>query len=113
MIYNYLIHIPLYTLYRKGPWFNGYGFWAGKSDTQICSYISHVDSELWSQSYKQCKKLIEQHYESFEISVLFCVYVFMLYTIISWILQYMFIWVYFHRALSHNNASPTKVKVLE
>ena len=101
MLYYYLIYTPLYSLYRKGPWFNGMGFWCGKSDHEICSYITHTDSQLWLYNSEECLSLIHKHYESFEIIILIIIYAFTLHFIITCIFQYLFIWRHLYPVKSH------------
>ena len=60
---------PLYTLFRKGPLLNGFGFWGGKSDSEICSVLTNVDSKIWIDNSEQCSELIQRHYESFSVSL--------------------------------------------
>ena len=91
-LYNFS---PLYTLYRKGPWLNGFGFWAGKSDEEVCSYLSHTDIGIWNNNLSQCQHMIQKHYESLEIIVLFCMYILVCYQLLFWGLQYIFFWRHF------------------
>jgi hypothetical protein len=36
----------LASIYRNGPWLWGWGFWAGKTDQQICAFLNKGMSEL-------------------------------------------------------------------
>ena len=60
---------PLYTLFRKGPLLNGFGFWGGKEDSEICSILTNVDSQIWIQNPNQCNILIQRQYDSFSVTL--------------------------------------------
>lgn len=79
MYYN-----PLYILYRKGPSFNGFGFWCGKSNIEICSILTNTNMLLWNSNDDQCIDIITRHYESFEIMV----HIFLLFTTVYKVLSY-------------------------
>ena len=37
----------IYLLYRKGPLLNGFGFWGGKENHEICSILTNIENRLW------------------------------------------------------------------
>lgn len=49
-MYDVFFRNALWTLYREGPSFQGYGFWQGHSNSYICSYLTNYDGVAFSSS---------------------------------------------------------------
>ena len=81
----------LYELYRKGPTLNGFGFWGGKENNEICSLLTNVNNELWKSNQYECEILIQKHYKSFEICILFICTIIFVYKLLYFIFTYIFI----------------------
>ena len=81
----------LYELYRRGPFLNGFGFWCGKNDHEICAILTNVDSELWLRNKDECNNIIQRHYESFEVTTICILFTVCLYKLLSLIFTYMFV----------------------
>lgn len=79
----------LYNIYRTGPLV--FGFWGGKSDSEICSILTNVNEELWNNNMNTCHTLIQKHYNSFAIVVQFIIICYIISKVISLILLYVFI----------------------
>ena len=79
---------PLYMLYRKGPFINGFGFWSGKENPEICSQLTNMDSIHWINNDYECIKLIHRHYESFEIVVYITFIIIFMFKLFSHIFTY-------------------------
>lgn len=82
---------PFYLLYRKGPFLNGFGFWAGKENHEICSLLTNVDSSLWIRNDFECEKLIQRHYESFIVCIYIGVFTLCVLKLCSCITTYIFL----------------------
>lgn len=70
---------PLYILYRRGPGLNGFGFWYGKTNEEICSFLTNSEPKIWERNQLDCNNIIERHYDAFAIMVyamlcLLCLY---------------------------------------
>ena len=79
----------IYLLYRKGPLLNGFGFWGGKENHEICSILTNIENRLWLKNQDECDILIQKHYESFEICI-FCIIIFIVfYKILYFTLTYL------------------------
>jgi hypothetical protein len=91
---KYVFYYPLKTLYFYGPSFGNYGFWNGKYPHDICSQLTMIPSYTWSQKELQgeCNELLEKHFHSFYIGVLFVGYTYTFYVFLQYIWYRFFIW---------------------
>jgi len=76
-------------MYRTGPLV--FGFWGGKSDSEICSILTNVNEELWNNNMITCHTLIQRHYNSFAIVVQFIIICYIVSKLISLVSLYVFI----------------------
>lgn len=56
-------------LYLTGPSFGGYGWWEGKSEPDICSALTNVDSQHWIENPEKCSKKIDNNVQGWVILV--------------------------------------------
>lgn len=71
---------PLKELYFYGPWINGWGFWAGKENVEICAYLNPTTSQMhWIRNIDECNILVEKHFSTFLVGVKFCMYQYIIY----------------------------------
>ena len=76
---------PLRGLYRNGPAFQGYGFWAGAEDADVCAQLTNVPSNLWRSTPEQithCENLIERHFMSFAWLIFIGMYILFIYKVV-------------------------------
>lgn len=95
----------IYQLYRKGPSLNGFGFWCGKHDHEICSILTNVESSLWIINKEECNQIIKRHYESFEITVYTFASVIFIYKMLYLMSTYIFIVKPIERAIHMYNTN--------
>ena len=95
IIYIHFVYNPLYRLYRSGPW--SLGFWAGKSDSEICAILSHTDINIWINNNIHCEHMVQKHFESFEVCVVFLVYLICIYNAFICLIQYVVLWRHVHK----------------
>lgn len=72
-IKNILIS-PIYQIYIHGPSLQGFGFWEGKHNYDICAELTNVSSEFWYNHSNECLLLIEKKFNSFCITILCITY---------------------------------------
>lgn len=73
-------------LYRNGPAWKHIGFWQGKSDEEICAYLTDVPYPHWVENPKNCESVIRKHEESVFCFVHFFLFCFLYYGFITRIL---------------------------
>lgn len=85
--FNYLLfEYPLLMLYMHGPTLNGFGFWEGRSLSDICSVLTNVPSLHWTASRDnvlECASLIDRKFQSLMVMLYFVVYMSMLLTTLT------------------------------
>lgn len=82
--YTFFVY-PLHSLYFNGPLLNGYGFWGGTKQEDICAAIFKGTSALfWMEHENDCTTLLISRFNAFLISVQFFIYVVCIYRIVSW-----------------------------
>ena len=81
-------YTPLYTLYRKGPSLNGFGFWCGRTNIEICSILTNTNMLVWSDNDQKCLDIITRHYESFEVVIHILLLSIAVYKVVSYISTY-------------------------
>ncbi len=67
-IYTIIFVLPLTLLYLQGPLLAGFGFYQGRTLIDICSTITNVNSEFWTQNIGKCSDIIYVHLNSFLLS---------------------------------------------
>lgn len=82
--YRWFFVEPLRRLYFRGPYLMGYGFWAGKSDQEICTRAHDVMQEVWDRQ-DLCQKAVEAKFESFLVGCEVLLYLFFLFAILSFV----------------------------
>ncbi len=78
---------PLALLYIHGPHIGGFGFWGGKTNEEICSNLTNVESDFWKNNEQMCINLIYKKFNSFAICILIFFYFFLFYWLIKFILN--------------------------
>ena len=78
-IYQWVIIRPLRRLYIYGPSFMEYGFWGGRSSSQICQSITTYSEAFWQSNVSACEDIIETKFRAFHITVEIIVYFMLLY----------------------------------
>lgn len=81
---------PMWHLYRNGPSIGGFGFWAGKSSSDICATMTHVDSNFWESSIEnmnECELIIIRQFESIVIGFFMIGYLIIAGKVVCWILS--------------------------
>lgn len=63
-LYRGLFVFPLRRLYFRGPYLMGYGFWAGKSEHEICVRMHDVNEVVWNDALI-CHEAVESRFRSF------------------------------------------------
>ena len=86
-----MITNPLYILYRKGPRMNGFGFWEGKSDAEMCSILTNTMNDIWLNNPSDCIEIINRNYGSFVISIYTLLLVFLFWKCITMFFYYVFV----------------------
>lgn len=88
-MFRWLVDVPLRLLYFHGPQIRtlGIGFWEGQSMEQICAQLTngYTDSTFWqhsSQSHDQCRDIVQRRYQSFVLTILVCLYLFIVLRVI-------------------------------
>lgn len=54
---------------------HGYGFWAGKEPTDICSELTNVPANHWHENSEECDILLQNHFSAFETGINMIIYV--------------------------------------
>lgn len=83
-----MIMNPLYIIYRKGPRVNGFGFWEGKSNEEICSILTNTRNDIWLNNHNDCIEIINRNYDSFVISIYTLLIVFLFWKCITILFYY-------------------------
>jgi hypothetical protein len=78
-IYNSVIIQPLQRLYLFGPEFMQFGFWSGKTPSEICQSVTTYSESFWLANADQCEDIIEKKFLSFRVTVEVIVYFAILY----------------------------------
>lgn len=88
-LFRWFVDIPLRLLYFHGPQIRtlGIGFWEGQSMEQICAQLTngYTDGAFWqhsSQSTEMCRDIVQRRYQSFVLTVLLCLYFFIVIRVI-------------------------------
>jgi hypothetical protein len=68
-VLHYTFTAPLHTLYFYGTGNDAWGFWAGRSQHDICAQLTHVDATHWMQQPEACAALCERSFTSFATTV--------------------------------------------
>ena len=85
------LYVPLETLYLRGPWLHGYGFWQGTSPETICAHSSGADALFWVDNPEECSIMIHKKVMGFAIAVyvvILCTSVYMSASAIYWRVVY-------------------------
>ena len=65
---------PIKALYRKGPAFNGYGFWANRPLAEICAaMMPRFDRDFWESNMDKCMYEYEAKEDAFVLIFIFVV----------------------------------------
>ena len=67
--YHELILRPLKTVYIYGPECHGLGFWAGKTNAQICASLTGTAETFWNNNVPECTDLIDQKFYSLQVTI--------------------------------------------
>ena len=63
---------PIKTLYRTGPAFNGYGFWANRPLAEICTaMMPRFDRDFWETNMDKCLYEYEAKEDAFVLMFIF------------------------------------------
>ena len=90
-------------MYRNGPL--AFGFWGGKSNSEICAILTNVNEDLWNNNVHTCNSLIERHYNSFAIVIQFIIICYLFSKAISLLSFYIFIIRPLKHCIVNNNKS--------
>jgi len=76
------VELPLLYVYMFGPSMGGYGFWEGKQLDIICSELTAVPQEHWTENIDVCETLVTHKFNSVLVAVYFVLYIFALKTVV-------------------------------
>jgi hypothetical protein len=111
--FRYVLYYPLQTLYLNGPNFGHFGFWNGKSNSDICSQLTNVPSFSWESSYvlqNECSVLIKKNFNSFYITIIFIVYFYIMLNVYNYYWYRYFYWKPFLKDLQFYVLKKKKLK---
>ena len=77
---------PLVHVYMHGPAWNGWGFWEGQANEDICSAISHVPASFWATHSTDCAALVQRHQHAFVVGFEFVSAVLLAVLVVFWLL---------------------------
>lgn len=77
-IYEYFVICPLFTLYIHGPSLGQFGFWHGKTESQICAHLTSQSEVMWLNQVEACSELIQKRFNSSIRSIEVLLYFFVL-----------------------------------
>lgn len=113
--FRFIFYYPLQTLYLKGPSYGNFGFWNGKSSSDICSQITNVPSSLWESSQllqNECKDLIQKNFNSFYVTIISIFYFYVLFGLYNYYWYRYFYWKPFLRDIQFL-VQKKKIKILQ
>lgn len=113
---KYALYYPLQILYFHGPALGSYGFWNGKAKEDICAQLTLMPAKAWSQSTgmdMECEILLEKKFHSFYISILFSMYIFTVYNLLSYVWYRYFLWKPFIKDIQFIIDCDSKKKLIE
>ena len=73
--------VPLRALYFEGPELNGYGFWGGRTEQDVCARASGIDSALLHEHPEMCTEILNRKFQSFLLCARLILLVFTIYKV--------------------------------
>lgn len=71
------LSIPIRKLYLEGP--SSWGFWAGRSESAVCGYLTQTDERLWLANMNECSDMIDRTVISYVITIEIVLWMFTVY----------------------------------
>ena len=87
--YDSIVIWPYERLYRMGPGFGNFGFWGGRSVTDICALMTGVGIEHWQRNTEDCEDLVHRQCRSHAVLLETVVYYWLLATSFLWSLRFL------------------------